>query len=101
MFLLLVSGSSVYTRRETIPGSSTYLLSVFDIFSKYLSRDSATHTRQISRLAKDSEELSYICIKIFNVVLKKRCFIIRLRNIVNTETTFVSEENVVAQTIPL
>ena len=38
---LFVSGLSVYTRLETIPGSSSYLLSFFDIFYKYLSKDSA------------------------------------------------------------
>ena len=43
---LFVSGSSVYPRLETIPGSSSlYLLSVFDIFHKYLSKDSAQQLR--------------------------------------------------------
>ena len=43
---LFVSGLSVYTRLETIPGSSSsYLLSVFDIFHKYLSKDSAQQLR--------------------------------------------------------
>ena len=50
---LFVSGLSVYTRLETIPGSSSsYLLSVFDIFHKYLSKVQLSISGHISLLEK-------------------------------------------------
>ena len=62
----VVSGLSVYTPLETIPGSSSppllsppasssYLLSVFDIFYKYLSKDSAQELKTNLTHRKNSQ----------------------------------------------